>query len=65
MLPTTTATRRQATEGGRQRASNARTFPINPDAPGGPDRAQYLARHYLARTPVREHPRTLAQAGPA
>jgi hypothetical protein len=54
-------------EDGRQRAAEATTFPIDPNAPDGPDRSGYLALHSLARTRVRGHPvtLTLARAGPA
>jgi hypothetical protein len=67
MLPATTTAGRQTTEHGHQRPPETRTFPIDPNAPGGPDRSAYLARHHLARPPVRARLPTLelAQAGPA
>jgi NAD(P)H-dependent flavin oxidoreductase YrpB (nitropropane dioxygenase family) len=55
MLPATVGAVRPAPEHGQHRPSEAGTFPIDPNAPGGPDRPEYLARHDLARTPMREH----------
>ena len=67
MLPATATAVRQATQADHHRSSATKTFPIDPNAPGGPDRSAYLARHHLARTPVRARLPTLefAQAGPA
>jgi NAD(P)H-dependent flavin oxidoreductase YrpB (nitropropane dioxygenase family) len=65
VFPATVRAGRQALEAGHHRPSEARTFPIDPNGPGGPDRSEYLARHHPARTPVREHlpPLRLAQGG--
>jgi hypothetical protein len=43
--------------------SNAMTFPIDPNSPGGPDRSEYLRRHYADHPPLRDRLATLALTG--
>jgi hypothetical protein len=42
----------------RSRSEGGRMFPVDPNAPGGPERSEYVRRGYLDRAPLHERCRT-------